>query len=164
MRTVLTLTFIASAALLAACSNPESGKTGEAGKSEAPAAAAKAPKAGLWEQTTSGGMIPAPMTVKMCIGDPVEGSNPFEAPPAAGSECTQSGTATDFKSTCTTNGMTVTSAGKVTGDMNSAYKVELTTTTTGANVPPQMAEMKMTIDAKRVGDCPAGVQPGAIVQ
>ena len=164
MRTVLTLTFIASAALLSACSNAESGKAGEAGKSEAPAAAAKAPKAGLWEQTTSGGMIPAPMTVKMCIGEPVEGSNPFEAPPAAGSECTQSGTATDFKSTCTTNGMTVTSAGKVTGAMSSAYKVELTTTTTGANVPPQMAEMKMTIDAERVGDCPAGVQPGAIVQ
>ena len=165
MHTVLTLTFIASAALLAACSNAESGKSGEAAKSGSPAAAAAtAPKAGLWEQTTSGGMIPAPMTVKMCVGDPVEGRNPFEAPPAAGSECTQSGTATDFKSTCTTNGMTVTSAGKVTGDMSSAYKVELTTTTTGPNVPPQMAEMKMTIDAKRVGDCPAGVQPGAIVQ
>lgn len=163
MRNILIVA--ATTALLAACSNADSGKAGEGGETAAPAAAAaaQAPKAGLWEQTTSGGMIPAPMTVKMCVGEPTPGTNPFEAPPTAGSECTQSGTATDFQSTCTTNGMTVTSAGKVTGDMNSAYKVELNTKTTGPNVPPQMADMTMTIDAKRIGDCPAGVAAGAIV-
>ena len=48
--------------------------------------------------------------------------------------------------------------------MDSAYKVDITTKTTGANVPPQMAEMKMTVDATRLGDCPAGAAPGSVVQ
>lgn len=153
----------ATAALAAACSNSDTAKNGESSATPASAAAPQAPRAGLWEQTTSGGMTPSPMTVKVCVGEPAPGANPFETPPAAGADCTRSGTATDFSMTCTTNGMTVVSSGKVTGDMNSAYKVEAETKTTGPNVPPQMADLKMTIDAKRIGDCPAGVQPGAIV-
>ena len=70
----------------------------------------------------------------------------------------------EFHAVCNAQGMTVTSDGKVSGDMRTAYKVDITTKTTGPNVPPAMAEMKMTIDAKRLGDCPAGTAPNTIVQ
>ncbi len=169
MRTHLAL--ISTVALLAACSNADKAKTEGGAAPAAPAAAAgtmPAPKAGLWEQTMSGGPMPAPMTVKMCVGETAPGSNPFAQQQAAGADCTQSSKGVaggaEFTSSCTVQGMTVVSNGKVTGDMNSAYKVEIATKTTGANVPPQMADMKMTIDAKRLGDCPAGAQPNSVVQ
>lgn len=173
MREILIL--VSSAALLTACSSPDTGSNSDAGKSgedastTAPATAtAKAPRAGLWEQTTSGGMIPAPVTLKMCIGEPEPGADPYSMPQAEGADCTQSAAPTiggmAFTSTCQVQGMTIVSNGKMSGDMNSAYKVEITSRTTGPNVPPQMAEISMVIDAKRLGDCPAGVQPGSPVQ
>jgi hypothetical protein len=163
------LILISAAALLAACSNPGDAKPeGEAAASKAaePVRMA-APQPGLWQQTISGGAIPAPMTVKMCVGPAVEGENAFTAP-QTGATCSENTARTtasgaEFHSVCTTQGMTVTSDGKVTGDMRNSYKVDITTRTTGANVPAQMADMQMTIDATRLGDCPAGAEPNSVV-
>lgn len=161
---------ISTVALLAACSNADKAKTTEVAAAPAApvAASAPAPKAGLWEQTMSGGPIPAPMVVKMCVGETTPGENPFAVKPSAGTDCTQTARqvpgGAEFHSTCNTDGRIVTSDGKVSGDMQSAYKVEIATKTTGANVPAQMADMKMTIDAKRLGDCPAGAQPNSVVR
>jgi len=160
---------ISAAALLAACSNSDDAKPkGDAAASKAaePARLA-APQPGLWQQTISGGAIPSPMTVKMCVGPAVEGENAFTTP-QTGATCTENtarttATGAEFRSVCTTQGMTVTSKGKVTGDMRNSYKVEIATNTTGANVPAQMASMSMTIDATRLGDCPTGVEPNSIV-
>lgn len=162
---------ISTVALLAACSNGDKAKA-PAETASAPAAtvpaAAPAPKAGLWEQTMSGGPIPAPMVVKMCVGETAPGANPFAVPDTSGTACTQSSKAVaggaEFHSTCNTDGRIVESKGKVTGDMMTNYKVEIATTTTGPNIPPQMANMNMTIDAKRLGDCPAGAQPNTVVR
>lgn len=164
---------LSTAAVLAACSNAEKTETAEGGAT-APATAAPnastppSPRPGLWEQTINNPAT-GTVTLKVCVGPPEPGENAFSGPMADGADCTQSVTqgltgATSFQSTCNANGMTMASEGKVTGDMASAYKVDLTTRTTGANVPPSMAELKMTIDAKRLGDCPAGVDPGALVQ
>ena len=166
MRTQLIL--ISAAALLAACSNSE--KAASDGETATPAAAANAipaPRPGLWQQTISGGQMPAPMTVKMCVGPAVEGENAFTTP-QPGVDCSENTVRSvpggaEFRSVCATQGMTVTSEGKVTGDMQNSYKVDLKTGTAGPNVPAQMAAMTMTIDATRLGDCPAGAAPNSIV-
>lgn len=162
------LALISTVALLAACSNSEETKT--AAKNEpatATPAALPAPEPGLWQQTVSGAQMPQPMTVKICVGETAPGSNPFNAP-QAGVTCSENTvksapSGAEFHSVCNAQGMTVTSDGKVTGDMRTAYKVDITTKTSGANVPPGMAEMKMSVDAKRLGDCPAGAAPNAVV-
>lgn len=165
------LALISTVALLAACSNADKPKTpteSAAGPAAPAALSAPAPKAGLWEQTMSGGAIPAPMVVKMCVGDTAPGGNPFAAPTTPGTDCTQSSKAVpggaEFHSTCNTDGRIVTSDGKVSGDMQSTYRVEIATKITGANVPAQMADMTMIIDAKRLGDCPAGAAPNSVVR
>lgn len=169
MRTWIAL--LSTAALLAACSNAEETKTAE-GKAATPDAAPStstppSPRPGLWEQTMAN-PVTGSATIKLCVGAPEPGENAFSGPVADGADCTQTVTpaigGSSFHSTCKANGMTMISDGKVTGDLASAYKVDVTTRTTGANVPPSMAEMKMSIDAKRLGDCPAGVEPGMIVQ
>lgn len=166
------LILISAAALLAACSNSDNATPTEGAGTTAPAPAENAtlaaPKPGLWQQTVSGGAMPAPTTVKMCVGPTVAGENPFSAP-QPGVACSENSVKSapggaEFHSVCEAQGMTVTSDGKVSGNMDSAYKVDITTKTTGPNVPAQMAEMKMTIDATRLGDCPAGAAPGSVVQ
>jgi len=162
----------AAVALLAACSNsetkaPAEGEAATPGAAET-AAAPPTPQPGLWEQTVSGGALPQATTVRICQGPTEPGANPFNAP-QPGVTCSQNEVRSapggaEFNSVCETQGMTVSSTGKVTGDMSSAYKVEVTTRASGANVPPQMAEMTMTIDAKRLGDCPAGAAPNSVVQ
>ena len=164
------LILISAGALLAACSNPEQQTAAEdAAPAPAPApAATPAPQPGLWEQTVSGGQMPQPMTVNICVGPTEPGANPFNTP-QPGVTCSENTVTSapggaNFHSVCETQGMTVTSDGKVTGDMNSAYKVEISTRASGANVPPQMSEMTMTIDATRLGACPAGAAPNSVVQ
>jgi Protein of unknown function (DUF3617) len=50
----------------------------------------------------------------------------------------------------------VMTKGSVSGDLSSHYVVQSETTRTGAAVPQMNRTMKVTIEAKRVGDCPAG--------
>ena len=163
------LVLISAVALLAACSNSEDTKTAANGEpAAAEPAALTAPEPGLWQQTVSGAQMPQPMTVKICVGETAPGSNPFNAP-QAGVTCSENTVKStpggaEFHAVCNAQGMTVTSDGKVTGDMRTAYKVDITTKTSGPNVPPTMAEMKMSVDAKRLGDCPAGVAPNTVVQ
>jgi len=166
------LVLISAVAMLAACSNAEEKKGGVASDTATPAAAETAeavtPRAGLWEQTVSGAQMPQPTTVKICLGETAPGSNPFNTP-QPGVTCSENSVkaaagGAEFHSVCEAQGMTVTSDGKVTGDMANAYKVEISTKTSGANIPAGMGEMKMTIDAKRLGDCPAGAAPNSVVQ
>lgn len=165
------IALVSVVALLAACSKSEADKAAAPGDSAAPAAQAAslpAPQPGLWEQTVSGGPMPQAMTVKMCVGETAPGSNPYNTP-QAGVSCSENSVkavagGAEFHTVCQAQGMSVVSDGKVSGNMRTDYKVQITTKTTGPNVPPQMADMAMTVDAKRLGDCPAGVAPGAVVQ
>lgn len=164
------LVLISTVALLAACSNPDNAKT-PANGDPAPAAPANAaltaPQPGLWRQTVSGAQMPQPTTVKICVGETAPGENPFNAP-QAGVTCSENTVKSapggaEFHSVCQAQGMTVTSDGKVTGDMRTAYKVAIATKTTGPNVPAGMGDMTMSIDAERLGDCPAGTAPNTVV-
>lgn len=164
------IALVSVVALLSACSRSDAEKTAAADSGTAPAKTVTlaTPQPGLWEQTVSGGPMPHAMTVKMCVGDTAPGSNPFNTP-APGVTCTENGLnavggGAEFHSVCQARGMNIVSDGKVSGDMRTAYTMQITTKTTGPNVPPQLADMTMSVDAKRLGDCPAGVAPGAVVQ
>lgn len=50
----------------------------------------------------------------------------------------------------------VVSNGKITGDFNSSYQVEIASTTTGAAFARANGDHKMTITATYLGPCPAG--------
>ncbi|KRA84408.1 DUF3617 domain-containing protein [Altererythrobacter sp. Root672] len=146
------------ALLLSACSG--SGDAGSSGE----AAEVNALKPGLWELTTTVPNTPKPLTTKVCIGEAVPGSNSF-APPATG-DCakneltkTADGLALDME--CTNSGMTTTTKGTITGDMTSTYKVEMTTKTSGPNMPAAaQVEISSTVEGKYLGDCPADMKPG----
>lgn len=162
------LVVISTVALLAACSNSDEAKTKKEETAAPTNASMPAPQPGLWEQTVSSASMPQPTTIKMCIGETAPGSNPFNAP-QQGVTCSENTVKSvpggaEFHAVCNAQGMTVTSDGKVSGDMRTAYKVDITTKTTGPNVPAAIADMKMTMDAKRLGDCPAGTAPNTIVQ
>ncbi|MES2059296.1 MAG: DUF3617 family protein [Pseudomonadota bacterium] len=161
---------IAGLFLLGACSggnkaNDTASKDGGAPAAPAAAAAVKMPKAGLWEiKTTSMGVtVPA---VKVCVGETKPGENPFMAK-QPGMNCAKNNVTStaggyDIDAECTMNGMTVATKGSVTGDMSSAYKVEMTSKMSGANLPAAaQQETKMVMDATYQGACPATVQPKA---
>ena len=83
--------------------------------------------------------MPQPTTMKICIGETAPGSNPFNAP-QQGVTCSENSVKSapggaEFHAVCNAQGMTVTSDGKVSGDMRTAYKVDITTKTTGPQRP-----------------------------
>ena len=66
---------------------------------------------------------------------------------------------------CTMNGMTMSSHGDVSGDFSSDYTTTMHTKMGGAGIPAAMqTEHVSTAEAKRVGDCPAGMAPGTVKQ
>ena len=171
MRFTIGLASAATVALLAACSNSQSDATpptqDQAEAAPTTGAAAPAPRPGLWEHVISGDSLPQPTTVKICVGTTPVGANPFNAP-QPGVTCsentanrTQGGAA--FHSVCESQGMTVVSDGQVSGDLNTAYQVRIASRASGVNVPEEMTTMTTDIDAKRLGDCPAGVAPDTVV-
>lgn len=67
-----------------------------------------------------------------------------------------------FAQTCVIMGRTTAkSQGRVRGDFNSRYHVDMTTRMTPAPTP-QAAEVRTTMDAKWLGACPAGKKPGDV--
>ena len=129
-------------------------------------------KDGLWEMIMkSSGIVPVNMTMRQCT-DPAEerngaalrdGGGPPQGTP--GAECKPgpvlpSPGGWSFSNTCTIKGgMTMATSGVARGDFNSGYHIDTTTRMTPAPIP-QMAETKMTIDAKWLGPCPADMKPG----
>lgn len=158
------LTSVLSVPLLSACS--EMGAQGISASSSAPKPEDFTPKAGLWRMRTTATGSPS-QTVKLCVGQPMPG---FEEMVAAqrGADCVRSSeTMTDgaeFLATCRTDGKTVVIKTTVNGDMASNYRFALKVNTTGPDVPSRLAEVRMSIDARRLGDCPAGTQVGEIVE
>ena len=168
-----------SLAVLAAGCSPKSDRTaGEApgAATSAPSAMAKAerprPQPGLWQNTmTMSG--PRAMTVssQICLDKAMADGggwlNSARDGDAAGKPdpCTQSyepsAAGLAFQSVCKFGERTVTSRGLATGDFNSAYTVDLTST---MDPPPAGApsETKMTIAAKRIGDCAPGQAGGPV--
>lgn len=178
MRTIH-LAPIALVVALAACSggNTPAGN-GTTADDEAKPAEAAAPagdypriKAGLWEMKMtmpgpSGKSIDA--TVKSCVGEPKPGENPFASRTVAGTSCTNDVKAAaggwDITSECTGNGVSTKTRGQVTGDPQRAYRTVMTSVSTGENVPAYLQQETQTIvEARHLGECPAGVKPGQVV-
>lgn len=115
-------------------------------------------KAGLWEITVSG----APMKASSCIDDATQNDAAALGQSMDRRNCTKSvwnripgGVA--FEVDCTTEGMHLTSKGTVTGDFNSAYRME--SDVTGSR-DGQTFTKKQVIDAKYMGACPSSMSPG----
>jgi len=59
-----------------------------------------------------------------------------------------------FETVCAADGVTTVQKGAITGDFRTSYTIDQTVSQTPGN------SVKGRIDARRVGDCPAGVKPG----
>jgi hypothetical protein len=156
-----------AALALAACNKPAE-KTDAAGSdATAPAAAKPVPpgveaaphlKAGLWEITVED----MPARARSCIDDKTQAESAALGQGLDRRNCSKSdwnripgGIAFSFD--CDNDGTRVTSKGTVTGDFNSAYRMEADASMTKDGVT-QTA--KQVIDARYIGVCPAGMKPG----
>ena len=150
-----------AALALAACGKPAD-KTAPAvpAKPPVPAGIDAAPhlKAGLWEITVDG----APMTATSCIDDASQNDTAALGQSLDRRNCTKStwsrisdGVAFEFD--CTTEGRHFTSKGTVTGDFNSAYRMEADVT---GSADGQTMATRQAISAKYLGACPSGMKPG----
>lgn len=153
---------------LSACSDGKTTETpaGEAqgAMSSAPAssqAGLDAPRPGLWRVTTSMEGMPGALAIPpqdICV---TEARLEVPAGPVeAGADCTtqpftRQGDAMTTTSTCTLPGnVKADTAIRISGDFNSRYT---TVVTTRLDPPPmpQMTQTKMTLNAERLGECPA---------
>ncbi len=149
--------FLAAAALAAAA---------------APAQAQPARKDGLWEMTMK---VTAPMNMNMtsrqCTDASEEkggaafrnngGQMPKGIDCKAGPVTPAAGGGWSYSNTCVMRNMTMTTAGTAKGDFRSGYHIDSVTKMSPAPMP-QLAEQHMSIDAKWLGPCPAGMNPGDV--
>ena len=115
-------------------------------------------KAGLWQITMAG----APMQASSCIDDASQ-----KADAALGQDMDQTACAkrswsripggVAFEFDCTTDGSRMVSKGTVTGDFNSAYRME---SEVSGSRDGQSFSHKQVMEAKYLGACPAGMKPG----
>ena len=131
--------------------------------SAAPASATDLParKPGLWEVRTSIEGSPHALTVQQCIDastDQMLQSNagPFSAAACPDREVKKSDASMTIDSRCTFDGKPASAHALVTGSLDSAYT--MTVTSEGGGLPA----VKMTIESKWLGTCPADQKPGDV--
>ena len=129
-------------------------------------------KAGLWELTMDFGGRPLPATVmKHCIDAATDKLMNAQFGGAAQEACSKqdvknSGNTITVDSVCNFGDATTTSHAVMTGNFDSAYTVDVTSTREGGRpIPGQTpgAATHMKIAAKYLGACEAGQKPGDIV-
>lgn len=157
----------ASAALmLAACGGPTTpaGETPAAATPAAPAAAIPAsmtgPAAGKWKVSVSAGGMAIPPN-EICYAKQMTMEEAQQMQQQSGMTCTDQTYAADGKtghSVCTLQGMTITTDFAVTGDFNTAYTMQMSSSMDPA--PPGMPQPSTTtIKMERLGDCDPGTTP-----
>ena len=156
---------VAALALIGCNAEKEAAKSeaakGEAAKAEA-AANIPGRAAGLWEQTVEIKGQPA-STNKMCLGEGTDAAALAKAP----SECTPKIAAVAGGWTVNTvcamgNGAKTESKTRITGDMAREMVSKTTAVVTMKGAAPQTQEVTLT--ARRLGDCPPDMAPGAMEQ
>lgn len=157
--------------LLGACSGKHDDAAGNSAATTPDRAVAladtKMPKPGLWEMTVSAEGMAQPMAMRLCVGAPAPGTNPFAPPPQAGQDCkknafvkTGAGYTIDIE--CKSNGVTMSTKGEVTGDFSSGYTTIMKTRMSGPGIPAELqTERTSTAESKYLGACPADMKPGA---
>jgi hypothetical protein len=131
-------------------------------------------KPGLWEMKMvfDGSPMPA-QSMRHCIDQATDKAMQaqYGGGGAQGATCskqdfkTAGGTMT-FDTVCKIGPATTTTKGTITGSFDSAYTMNIATTSTGGpSIPgrPPGGEMKMAIEAKYLGACEAGQKPGDIL-
>lgn len=161
MKTSLMFVACASVLALGACNQSGEAPAAKGGSAVAPAASMDGPTPGLWRITTTTDAMPAgpaPTTTETCVAHAT-----FETPnvssSAPGVDCTaqpfrREGDAMVGATTCTMpGGMKSEINTRVTGDFGARYTMVMTSKVTGA--PVAMPDTVVTINAERLGDCPA---------
>lgn len=144
--------------------------TGAVALAAAPASAIELPvrKAGLWElkMVMAGSAVPA-MTMQHCTDETVDRQMSAAYGPSQANMCSKNDvqkTAAGFvvDSVCNSGGIATTTHAEIGGDFNSAYTVKVATKMSGgpAGMPH---DANMTLEAKWLGACTAGMKPGDIV-
>jgi hypothetical protein len=122
-------------------------------------------QAGLWEVRTTftnrGGAV---LTVKQCIDAATDQMTMSVTGPLAASACAKrdvqrSGDTTTIDSTCTLAGKTATAHTVLTGSLDAAYA--MTVTTEGEAVPG--GRNTITVTGKWLGPCVADQKPGDVI-
>lgn len=137
---------------------------GAAAETATPAAAptglAAGPAAGKWKVSVSAGGMNVPPT-EICYAKQVSMEEAQKMQQDAGVTCTEQTFAADGKSghsVCTMQGMTITTDFAVTGDFNTAYTMQMTSSMDPA--PPGMPQPSVTaVTMERLGDCDPGTAP-----
>jgi hypothetical protein len=140
---------IAAALLLAA--------TYAASASELPAR-----KPGLWEVKTTIEGSPHALSVRQCVDAATDQmlqsiAGPFSATACPDREVKKSGASTTIDSRCTLRGKPATAHAVVTGSLDSAYT--MTVSSEGGGLPAA----KMTVEGKWLGACAADQKPGDVI-
>jgi hypothetical protein len=173
MRRSLVVAFAALAGLSACHRRPAEGPKPPAAPGSGPASAA-APAAlparapGLWEQKVSS--AGRSQTSRICLDKAVErrftwwGQHAHEGACSKAQITPRAGGGWDFASSCDmgADGKTSTK-GTVTGDMARSYRLEATSTISGARAAEMNGTHAMTLEASWQGPCPAGMQPGDVI-
>lgn len=123
-------------------------------------------KAGMWEMKTESAQMPAGMTVVQCIDEATDAEMQKKAMTGNGkSDCKmtsskKTATGWEYDSVCKSDGTTITGHVVVSGDMHSAYQMDMVSRFD----PPMMGqrEMRSTMKVKHLGACKAGMKPGDI--
>jgi hypothetical protein len=127
-------------------------------------AAGQAPKRkpGLWQQTVSGSGMP-PQTMSMCIDektDDLMASRANQSQNCEQQSLRREGASFVVESVCRSQGSTVRTRGRFSGEFNSRYAGELRST---FEPPLQgMRESTQNIEARWIGPCKPGQKPGDV--
>lgn len=124
-------------------------------------------KPGLWIQTTHAEGLGAFPPIAVCIDRETDSKMAWWGQQAVRGGCARNDVKRNpdgswsFESVCQTEGNIRTSSkGTASGDFNSAYAVDVETTTEGAPIPDLNGTRKVTMAFEWQGDCPADMKPG----
>jgi hypothetical protein len=140
----------------------------------APAAALDLParKPGLWQLKMTYASFEAaklpPLTAEHCIDAATDKLMNIAGGSIGQDSCWKQdvqnvGSTVVVDSACKMGPFSMTMHAVITGDLNSAYRVEATSKQEGPAVPGIPANETMTIDAKWAGACKAGQKPGDMI-
>ena len=161
-----------AALVVTACGREETAASGPAGgePADAPPAAEAAPerpelREGLWIVVSETDGVRSAM--RMCIDGEVQRRMSVLGSQMSGGACEEStiaprpGGGWTVRSVCDMgSGGRVVSEGVTTGDLNSRYRTEMTSTTSGAAVPHMNRTVTQIAEGEHQGPCPDGMAPG----
>lgn len=124
-------------------------------------------KSGLWESSMNTSAGPGmKMTAQQCVDSATDKDLAWHGPHSQSKNCEKTEFhpgvgGVSFDSVCKVGSRTVTTHGVVTGDFDKAYDLDLTSHF-DPPTPGMGADMKMTMKARWLGPCPAGMKAGEV--